>query len=1107
MLIVFSMGDLFDHEINIRTPALVEIEGRFGKCKFEKFARLETEEKVQISTFAQRTNSGFKVTLAGVGPTVILPKNTAAELDGHALLVADGVTKEAELTASGAVDSMRWLRPKPRKIADLDLPTAERICDKVRSSWEGSFSFSEEVRDDEGQIINPGLRPPQVGALHATLAHWSVTERPATIVMPTGTGKTETMLALLTAVGIKRLLVVVPNAALRDQIADKFKTLGILKEAGVLKESAETPVVAVLEGRPTSLQEVNDIFSRANVVVTTMQVAGQCEPEIQEKMAELSSHLFIDEAHHIAARTWQLFKAKFKDRVVVQFTATPFRTDGKRVDGKFIYVYPLAKAQNEGYFRPINFQAVQGLQEKEADKEIVKRVGAQLRRDIDNGFDHLVMARAKSITRANEIVALYQQSLGEFKPVLIHSQMKKSLKNEALARLHNRDSRIIVCVDMLGEGFDLPQLKISGLHDRHKSVAITLQFTGRFTRDSKGIGEATVIANIEQSEIDESLRSLYAEDADWNFLLNVLSENRTGRQLKRAAIMDGFGDSLEGIPLQTLQPKMNTIVYRTECDEWRPQEIEAALPLASVQAGPVINDEERIAIFVTREDIPVRWSSTKEVTNVEWNLFMIHWDSETKLLYVNSSKSKELHEKLAKSICGEQVSRIMGEPVYRVLDGMSRLMLMNLGLSSTLGRQVRYTMFVGSDITSQISDQQFSTKRKSNIFGIGYKGEGKENIGCSAKGKFWSMQSATDFSEWLEWCRSIGAKITDNSIRTDSFVRNLVKQTQISERPKDKPVLAVHWPETFLIDVEERMSLRFGDSDWVGFFECEIETGEHDSDGPIRFTVGTDDYTSTFEISLSAEKAEYKQVDGPLVMFKKGSERPLSEVFADDPPHIYFADGDFLIFNELFSLPVREDRQAFDKTKIETRDWDGVDIKSESQGHEKKADSIQRRMIETLLASDEEYEVIFDDDGTGEIADIVALRETDNGLHVDLFHLKYSGGDAPGCRVGDLYEVCGQAQKSIRWMEYPVRILKRMRKREKDRIQAGLPSRFEKGGADQIRKYIADWKSMDRSYRVWVVQPGLSKGKVAPKQLDLLAATENFLMETYSVKLNVIASA
>ncbi|WP_346763412.1 hypothetical protein [Escherichia sp. E4694] len=38
---------------------------------------------------------------------------------------------------------------------------------------------------------------------------------------------------------------------------------------------------------------------------------------------------------------------------------------------------------------------------------------------------------------------------------------------------------------MLGEGYDLPNLKIAALHDHHKSLAVTLQFIGRFTRVNK----------------------------------------------------------------------------------------------------------------------------------------------------------------------------------------------------------------------------------------------------------------------------------------------------------------------------------------------------------------------------------------------------------------------------------------------------------------------------------------------------------------------------------------------------------------------------------------------------------------------------------------------
>jgi superfamily II DNA or RNA helicase len=69
---------------------------------------------------------------------------------------------------------------------------------------------------------------------------------------------------------------------------------------------------------------------------------------------------------------------------------------------------------------------------------------------------------------------------------------------------------------MFGEGFDLPELKVAALHDVHKSLAVTLQFTGRFTRTKSGVGDATAIANIANVEVEEVLEALYADDPDWN---------------------------------------------------------------------------------------------------------------------------------------------------------------------------------------------------------------------------------------------------------------------------------------------------------------------------------------------------------------------------------------------------------------------------------------------------------------------------------------------------------------------------------------------------------------------------------------------------------------
>jgi superfamily II DNA or RNA helicase len=1098
--------DLFAEPVTVGLPPLVEVKGRVFHAAIEKRFRFSTVHEVLLTPFAARGLRGLSAKVPPFGAIDFLPRTTSVALPGDRHVIVPDFVTERDLSEKSIAGNTIWGRGSTLKPAEMSLESAGAICARARASWKGAVVLRSEIRNEAGEIVETGLRAPQLGALYATLAHWSVSNQPATIVMPTGTGKTETMLALLAAVQIKRLMIVVPNSALRDQIAGKFLEFGVLYDAGVLARTVETPMVAVIDGRPTSPEEVDEIFGRANVIVTTMQVAGQCTPEVQGRMAELCTHLFIDEAHHIAARTWQAFKGRFEAKTVVQFTATPFRTDGRRVDGKFIYVYPLAKAQSEGYFRPINFRAVQGLDEAQADLEIVRLVGAQLERDLADGFDHLVMARARDIKRAKALHDLYANHLGAFRPVLIHSQMNVAQRKAALDQMRSRESRIIICVDMLGEGFDLPQLKISGLHDRHKSVAITLQFTGRFTRDAKHIGEATVIANIEQSDVEDSLRTLYAEDADWNFLLKVLSEAKTGRQLKRAELLSGFRDALEGVPLQTLIPKMSTVVYQTDCDEWKPYNAFEGLPPFSLNAGPTVNEGERLAIFVTREDLPVRWSSVREITDVEWNLFLVHWDKDGGFLYINSTRSNDLHERLAKALCGEKVTRIAGERVYRVLDGIKRLILMNLGLSSLLGRKIRYTMFAGSDIATQLSDAQNSGKRKSNLFGIGFNGEGRRTIGCSAKGKFWALESAADFSEWVDWCRDIGRKVADENIATDAFLRNLVKQEQLTARPPGKVPLTILWPEGFLIELEERLQLRFGTADPVGFYECEIDLINRQPDGPIHFRIYSDSAEALFAIEISAEGACYPQIGGPPVSLVRGKERPLDEVLAEDPPQVLFADGDFLIYNELFKVPREAERRIFNVQKIEARDWTGVDFAVESQGLTKKANSIQRRVIEWLL-EDPSWQVIFDDDGSGEIADVVAMRERGERLEVHLFHLKYSRGTNPGKRVADLYEVCGQAQKSIRWMEYPVRILKRMRKREKDRTEVGAPSRFERGGSEEIRDWISRWQLMDRQYAVWIVQPGLAKGSIEPQQLDLLAATENYLLDTYSAPLRVIGSS
>ena len=125
------------------------------------------------------------------------------------------------------------------------------------------------------------------------------------------------------------------------------------------------------------------------------------------------------------------------------------------------------------------------------------------------------MARVDTIRRAEEVVELYRELGPKFSPAVAHSRITESELAGVVASMRLRQSRVLVCVDMFGEGFDLPQLKVAALHDRHQSLGITLQFIGRFARGGDGaLGNATVVAARDTSRHPADLRRLYAEDAD-----------------------------------------------------------------------------------------------------------------------------------------------------------------------------------------------------------------------------------------------------------------------------------------------------------------------------------------------------------------------------------------------------------------------------------------------------------------------------------------------------------------------------------------------------------------------------------------------------------------
>lgn len=1004
---------------------------------------------------------------------------------------------------------MKWLRPKINAVNLNDASSMKDYCEQIRSSWKGQFSFKEEEKEN-GRLVSEGLRSAQIGALHETLGHWKVSvnkTKAATIVMPTGTGKTETMLALLVQQRIERLLIVVPTDALRTQIGNKLITLGLLKKLQIVGPDALYPVVGILEHKFNNIEAATQYISSCNVVVTTMNIMGGMDETIQAKIAQECSHLFIDEAHHITAKTWEKFRRFFTSKTILQFTATPYRNDGRHIDGKVIFNFPMKQAQEEGYFQKINFKPLREDFPNKHNEAIARAAVRQLDEDRKNKLDHIVMARTSNIRAADEVVQLYKQLASKYDPVVVHTKLPYSVRQQAIQKLFDRTSRIVVCVDMFGEGFDLPQLKIAALHDIHKSLAVTIQFTGRFTRTHEDIGEATIIANIANTGVTDALRELYSEGSDWNVILPNISEGATANQARRAEFFEGFDNPTPEIPIQNILPKMSTVVFRTNCINWQPNKITDVVKESTIYTGPNINSSQNVAYFVTCTQQPVEWGEIKDVNNTIWDLYVLHWNATQKLLYINSSDKSSNHEELAKAVTGGDAEIIRGEHIFRTMHGINRLILMNLGLKHIFSRATTFTQHAGSDVREGLTSAITQHKIKSNLFGHGFENGEKTSIGCSVKGKIWSRKVADSIPDWVTWCLQVGRKLQDNTIRIDQIIDNAIIPEPITSRPTLIPLI-IEWPEEMFFRGEEMVELDVA-GERVPFYEAGLEIVDHTSTGPLKFKITTESRSVEYEVQIGAGSIKYSPVGQQAVMIIVGGKaQPLADWFDHHSPTIRFEDGSFLVYNEIYKL-TGNPPPPYDPTKIESWDWTGVDLSKESQTTTKIHDSIQYKTIQRLLDHDHspQYDVVFDDDDAYEAADIIALKMSDEHLLVHLYHCKFATHGTTGARVEDLYAVCGQAQRSVSWKGDIKRLIRHLRRRELHRMQKHHQSRFEYGDLAKLDEIETKAPYLLPQFKIFVVQPGVSKSRSSIEQQKLLAVTELYLQETYAVDFGVIASS
>ncbi|WP_156028322.1 hypothetical protein [Candidatus Solirubrobacter pratensis] len=297
--------------------------------------------------------------------------------------------------------------------------------------------------------------------------------------------------------------------------------------------------------------------------------------------------------------------------------------------------------------------------------------------------------------------------------------------------------------------------------------------------------------------------------------------------------------------------------------------------------------------------------------------------------------------------------------------------------------------------------------------------------------------------------------------------------------------LAIDWPWMPISGMGESVKLQVGAAESL-IVDVELALVDQRTDGPIRFDVRADGD----ELPYEAVVDDGRLVHCPLaaeafVIRERLDPEPLSAYLDREGTTIWFED-EVLVEGPGVRYDLQRDLPPIDLHRLVALGWGDIDVTRESQGADRDPRTVQAGAATHLLGLGD-WDVVVDDDGTGEVADLVALKDDGNRLLVHLVHCKYSSSPETGARLGDLYEVCGQAQRSAHHRQNVAAMVSNLIRRERNRQKKEITGLMVGDGATLLA--FQDLARQRRpELRVTIVQPGFSKAAAQTRHLNLLAA-------------------
>lgn len=367
-------------------------------------------------------------------------------------------------------------------------------------------------------IGNSSLREPQICSYEALQKFYSEqfdpdTFKEAGIVLPVGCGKSGCITLTPFAFKSKRSLVIAPGVAIAQQLQKDFEPLtSFYRRCSVL--TREFPEAVEIRGTDTNLDDLKE----SDVVITNIQQLQGVDNKWLDKLEDDFFDLIVfDEGHHSVAQTWNSLKEKFPKAAVVNYSATPERSDGQIMSGEVVYSFPIAEAIKSGYVKELkgvvlNPQTLRyvrnegGVEVEVSLEEVIKlgEVDAGFRRSIVTSKESLdtivdasihqlmnkrqetgnnklkIIASALNYHHCIQIVEAYRAR--GLKTDYVHSNNDGKSNDRVLSQLNAHELDVIVQVRKLNEGFDHPYLSVAAVFSVFSNLSPFVQFVGRIMR-------------------------------------------------------------------------------------------------------------------------------------------------------------------------------------------------------------------------------------------------------------------------------------------------------------------------------------------------------------------------------------------------------------------------------------------------------------------------------------------------------------------------------------------------------------------------------------------------------------------------------------------------